>query len=128
MERKDQPKFSEVKATWFDRDEVATKEETASSSADGPEYLIRAPHRSAEEAKDAAKSKAEDLRRASGSASFEIDGDPNARAEAFAVVSGVRSRVDGTWRATTVTHSFSGSGPYTTSVECELPESGDADA
>ena len=31
--------------------------------------------------------------------------------------------VDGVWRASTVTHSFSSTAPYTTQIECELPDS-----
>ena len=38
------------------------------------------------------------------------------------IVSGVRTMVDGVWRATSVTHNWSAGGAYTTSLECELPK------
>lgn len=63
----------------------------------------------------------EDLRRGEAKATFEIDGNPYARAEAYVAVSSIRSGVDGMWRSTSVTHNWSSSGAYTTQLECELP-------
>jgi phage protein D len=120
--RKDKPKHSTVTATWFDRDEVERKEVSVSASAEGPDFLLRDPYASEAEAKENAEAKSKELQRGEASASFEIDGDPMARAEAYVEAIGLRDQVDGKWRATTVTHNFSSTSPYTTSIECELPD------
>ncbi|MBC6714807.1 late control protein D [Aurantimonas sp. DM33-3] len=121
---KDKPKHKTVKATWFDRDEAKTKELEEESFGEGPVFLLREPFPSEEDAKEAAKAKAEDLKRGIGTASFEIDGNPYAMAEADVEAYGIRSLVDGTWRAQTVTHTFSGSAAYSVTVACESPEAG----
>ena len=121
VSRQDKPKHRRVKATWFDRKAAERKEVESNASEDGPEYLLREPYQDEDEAKEAANAKAQDLKRSEAKASFEIEGNPHARAEAYVIVSGVRTMVDGVWRATSVTHNWSSSGAYTTSLECELP-------
>ena len=91
VSRKDKPKYGKVKAKWFDRENVESKEVDTSSSDDGPDFLIRTPFKTEEEALDAVKTKAEDLRRGTATAEFTIDGNEQARAEAQVVVSGIRS-------------------------------------
>lgn len=124
VSRKDQPKHKKVKATYFDRKTAKRKEVEADASDEGPEYLLRQPFQSEGEAQDAADSYASDLQRNEGSATFEIDGNPHARAEAHVLVSKIRSLVDGVWRAVTVTHNWTAGGAYSTSLECELPRAG----
>lgn len=120
--RKDKPKHSKVKATWFDRQKAQRMEVEASASGEGPEFLLREPYQSEGEAQDAADAQAQALKRGEALASFEVEGNPHARAEAHVFASGIRSLVDGVWRATTVTHNWTSGGPYVTSVECELPK------
>lgn len=120
--RKDKPKHQKVKATWFDREAVERKEVEATASSEGPDYLIRSPFQSESEAKDAADAQAQELKRGEARAQFEVEGNPHARAEAHVFASGIRSLVDGVWRAVNVTHNWTSSGPYTTSIECELPK------
>ncbi len=119
---KDKPKHTKVKATWFDRKKVERKEVEEKAGSEGPDYLIRKPYNSEAEAKAGAKARAGELKRGEASATFTINGDPNARAEAYVSAQGLRSNVDGLWRATTVTHNFSATGAYTTSIQCELPK------
>lgn len=118
---KDEPKHSEVKATYYDRGKNTREVVKKSTGLEGPEFLIRAPYQDKKEAELAANAQAKELVRMQGDATFEIDGEPFAQAEAWAEVSGCRPRVDGLWRVTTVTHSFSASGAYTTSLACEVP-------
>lgn len=122
--RKDKPKHSKVEATYFDREKVETVTIEASVGSEGPTFLMRAPFQDATEAAVAAEAQARELQRGEASASFSIDGLPSARAEAFVVAANIRDQVDGNWRAKSVTHNFSASGAYTTSVECELPDGG----
>ena len=120
---KDKPKHSTVKATWFDRAEAKTKDLQEESFGEGPVFLLREPFPNEEEARNAAKAKADDLKRGIGTATFDIDGDPWAMAEADVEVYGIRSLVDGKWRAETVTHTW-GDAAYKTTVACESPDAG----
>ncbi|QPC87151.1 late control protein D [Mesorhizobium sp. NBSH29] len=122
VSRKDKPKHKKVKATWYNRKKAKREEVTANASADGPDFLIRAPAQSKAEAQKQANSKANELKRAEAKASFSVEGNPHARAEAHVIASNIRSMVDGVWRSVTVTHNWTSGGPYTTSIECELPK------
>lgn len=117
----DEPQHSEVEATYYDRAKNERKAVTEGTGLEGPKLLLRSPYSEEGEAKRAAKAKAEELKRIKATASFEIDGDPFAQAEAIAEVTGCRPRVDGRWRIKTATHNFSATGPYTTSLQCETP-------
>jgi phage protein D len=121
---KDEPKHGEVEASWYDRARNEREVVTESTGLEGPKFLLRAPFQSREDAERAAKAQARELQRMQGDATFDIDGEPFAQAEAWALVRGVRSNVDGLWRVTNVTHQFSSAGPYTTSLTCGVP-SGD---
>lgn len=122
---KDEPKHKEVEATYYDRKKNKREIVTVQTGMDGPKFLMRTPFQDEEEAKAAAESHAKELLRMRGDATFEIDGDPFAMAEAWAVVSGCRTRVDGAWWAKSVTHQFSADGPYRNSIQCAAtPEEG----
>lgn len=121
---RDDPKYKEVEATYYDRDKNSRETVKEETGLDGPTFLIRQPYQNKQDAENAVKSQAQALVRASGEANFEIDGEPFAQAEAYAVVSGCRERVDGLWRIKTVTHQFSSTAPYTTSLACTAPPLG----
>lgn len=122
--QKDQPKHSEVEATYYDRKKNKREVVTESTGLEGPKFLMRCAYQEKDEAQRAAKSQAEELVRLCGEATFEIDGEPFAQAEAYAVATGCRPGVDGLWRIKTVTHNFSSTGPYTTSLACTAPSKG----
>lgn len=67
------------------------------------------------------QSMARELTRAQAEATFVVEGEPFAQVEAHVTANGCRSLVDGPWRVKTVTHSFSAGGPYTTSLQCDVP-------
>lgn len=117
----DEPKHSEVEATVYNRSKNERETVSESTGLEGPKFLIRAPFQDKDEAKRAAAAKAKELVRAQAEATFTIDGEPFAQAEAWAEVSGCRPRVDGLWRVKSVTHNFSASAPYTTTLQCEVP-------
>jgi len=119
---KDKPKHAEVEASWFDRESAERKTLSVEVGSEGPKFLMRAPFQDEAEARLAAEAQAKTLQRGEASASFSIDGSPHARAEAYVYATNIRSIVDGKWRAVSVTHNFSSSAPYTTGVECELPD------
>lgn len=118
---KDKPKHNEVVATYFDRGKVEPVEVKVAVGSDGPKFTIRTPFQTETEARHAADTTAHELKRGEGSASFEIDGDPWASAEAYVQAEGLGPTADGLWRAVTVTHNWSGTSAYNTSIECELP-------
>jgi len=120
---KEKPKHTEVESKWYDRREKKWEIEKVPLKRPGGDvpYRIRQPFQDKDEAKESAQASADELSRNQGTASFEIDGDPNAAAESKAIVSGVRANVDGEWFIKTATHNFSSSSPYTTTLECELP-------
>lgn len=121
MTEKDEPKYSEVEATHYDRAKNERKTVKEPTGLEGPKFALRAPQKDEADAKQAAKARAEDLKRAQAEASFTIDGDPFAMAEAIARVVGVRRRVDRDWKVKQATHTFSGSAAYTTELQCEVP-------
>lgn len=118
---KDEPRYGNVETTTYDRAKNERKTVIATTGLEGPTFRIRAPFQTEEDAKRAAEAKTKELIRAQGEASFTIDGEPFAQAEAFADVRGVRSRVDGLWKVKTATHNFTGSAAYTTELQCEVP-------
>lgn len=122
---KEKPKHSMVETKWFDRRKVKYEVEQAplTKGQGKVPFRIRPPFQDQDEAREAAEGEAGELSRNQGTASFELDGEPFATAESFAVVSGVRAGVDGQWFIKTATHNFSSTGPYTTSIECEVPVS-----
>lgn len=117
----DEPKHGNVTATWYDRKKNKREEHKEKTGLDGPDFLMRKPFQNQNEARRAARSHAKRIKRQQSEAQFEIDGDPFAMAEALVEVSGCRSNVDGVWRAVTVSHQFSSSAPYITSLQCEHP-------
>ncbi|MEN5275747.1 late control protein D [Brucella sp. TWI432] len=128
VSEKDEPKHSNVEASYYDRGKNEKKTVSEDTGMDGPKFVIRTPHQDAEEAKRSAKSQAKKLVRDSKEATFEINGEPFAQAGAQTVASGCRSNVDGIWSTKTVVHNFSASGAYSTSLSCtEANEKNSAD-
>jgi phage protein D len=129
----DNQAYSSVAASYYDRGKNEKKTEvcTVENPRGDPQawnglpvWNIREPYENQAAAKRAAKAKAADIQRAQGSATFEINGDPFALAEATAIVSGARKDVNGNWRVKSASHSFSATSPYTTTLSCDVPESG----
>lgn len=120
----EEPRHSSVEASTYDRGKNAAETVTAPTGLTGPVFVMRQPYDSKEAAERAAKAKASDLIRAQAEATFEIDGDPWAMAEAWVTASGIREGVDGDWRVKTASHTFSASAPYTTSLQCDYPSGG----
>lgn len=121
VNERNEPKHSEVEATYYDRARNQVVPVTESTGLDGPVFRMREAFENEVIARGAAKGMARELSRMQGEATFEIEGAPFAQAEAFALVSGCRPNVDGRWRIKTVTHNFSATGIYTTTLESETP-------
>lgn len=120
---RDDTEHSTIEATYFDRDGNRRETLEVSTGLGGPSFVIRSPQASRESAQLVAEAQAKKLERGTREASFEIDGEPFAQAEAIAVVRGCRTNVDGRWSIETATHNFSATGAYTTSLTCKKPNS-----
>lgn len=117
---KDKPAHEKVEASWFDREEAELETVEEDASDHGPVYRIREPFPTEDEAKEAARSKAIDIRRGEATATFEVEGDTEARAEMLLQCSGVRSKVDGLWSIERVEHRVDGT--FTTMITAKPPE------
>ncbi|MBB4287834.1 phage late control D family protein [Roseospira goensis] len=121
---KDREKHGTIQARTYDRGRVEAVEVEAGDGSTGVAYRFREPFPSAAEAQAAVNAKAAALKRAEGSATFTLEGDPAMAAERPVEVIDVRAGVDGRWTPMRVEHRWSADG-YTTVVECETPGSGD---
>lgn len=116
------PRHGRVAAKWFDRAKGKTVFEIEKTGLEGPLMVLPHVFKSADEAKEAAKSAGVDANRKTGSGTVTIEGTPAATAEADVyLTTGWRPEVAGKWRAKTVTHTFD-EGGYTTQVAVEAPE------
>ncbi|MEE7478405.1 hypothetical protein [Methylobacterium hispanicum] len=107
-----------AQAHTFDRKKVKRIDVDAGQGA--ITYRLREAFKSEAEAKKAAEAKLSDLKRGTGSATFEIEGDPDAAAECPVLPSGVPTKLAQRWNAIRVEHRFQDD-KYVTSLECELP-------
>lgn len=124
------PRYGKVRAPYLDQKTGKREvEEAETGFDDGPEYPIRHPLASKDDARQAAEAKAAELSRNTGTGSFELYGRPDASAGAVVIASGFRKEVSGERRAHAVEHVFeSGSGGgFTTKVEVKAPEKGKRD-
>lgn len=107
-----------VQAHTFDRKDVKRIDVDAGQGE--ITYKLREPFKSRDEAKKAAEAKLSNLNRGALTATFEIEGEPDAAAERPVTVSGIRTKVDGTWNTTRAEHRFENDS-YTVTLECETP-------
>lgn len=111
--------YGQVKTRYLDR--TTQKEKTVSAGADSgglPAFEDRQLYPSQAEAQKAADSRLQSLRSGEVRVSITMPGRPELNAEGLITLSGFRPELDGTWNVKRVTHDLSGSGGYTSSVEC----------
>ncbi|MCF3934993.1 hypothetical protein L1787_16435 [Acuticoccus sp. M5D2P5] len=119
-------KHDKVEATWFDRQKSQLEiveapvphSEIGVSGTAAPTFRIRKPYPTKELAEHAARSKAASLGRDEASATFEINGDANVRAEMDVIAMGIRSMVDGNWVSDNVEHRW-GTDAARTTITCK---------
>lgn len=120
------PDHGSFTTRWYDPKAATHKTETSDTQGTG-----KATHSHAYKAatQDAAKAqansnKAELDREKGGCDGITIDGTPDAQAGAPCTVSGIRDGVDGTYLISSVTHSLSRSGGFTTRLSLKQPTGG----
>jgi phage protein D len=122
VSRKKKPEHGKAEASVFDRKKVRRVDVDAGGTGRGGEitFRFREPFKTTEEARRAAEAKLGELSRGERSATFEIEGEPEARAEEPVIAQGIKPGVDGTWNPTRVEHVWADSG-FSTSLTCEAP-------
>lgn len=113
--------YGGVRAYWHDLDS-AQRREVVEGDADGRVQSLTKTYPTEEEAREAAASKLRATSKGKDTLTVNaMPGNPRLAAEQPVQATGFRAGVDGAWVATRVEHKLSGSGGYTTDLECELP-------
>lgn len=117
------------KVRWYDKKEAKYKEEqvqvSGASQGAQADLTQRFKATDKDQAKRQAQSNKDEADRGKGGGSISLDGEPRARAQAACTVSGIRAGIDGIYKITNATHTYSRGGGYTTDCELEQP-SGEA--
>ena len=106
-------------AEWDTGDEDPETETDAEA-----EHTSRFPHPTKAHAQSKSKSNSKEADRDRGTGTVVIDGEPSAQCEAPCQVTGARAGVDGTYKISTVEHSYTRGGGYTTSLGLVQPTGG----
>ncbi|MEO0496273.1 MAG: hypothetical protein AAF141_02735 [Pseudomonadota bacterium] len=110
----------EVEGSFFDAAKGTVDREKVESSGQKSRMQIPHPFATKELAKLAAKAMGQQLQRFTGSASFQMAGNPTAQAGAQAIPVGYGPDVDGNqWEAETVTHDIEPETGWMTTVDCQ---------
>ncbi len=117
----DRPKHKESQGSFWDPKKATRETEKQSGGAEKAIHQIGKYFSDGkEEAGEAAKSKADELKRSEKTVDLTIDGDPSIMAEMKILIVGLRTGVDDLYRIKTVTHTIDGNG-YSTKIQGELP-------
>jgi phage protein D len=129
------PGYGQVKASYFDKDEMVRKWVGQGISAGdggvglankfGGAFNIGQLFNSEAEAKAAASSQAENFKRAEVQATFDLaKGDPWIRDQQTLIVTGMRDGINGSYVIDKVTHSYIKSTGIKSNMECKAPGDG----
>ena len=121
------PRYNRSVVRWYDNKEAKWMREMVEISDQTARVPLVDTKKFADKdrAKDRAEANAEEVKRGKGGGTITIDGDPAAVAQALCIVTGIRAGIDGSYRITQATHSFSREEGWTTSLDLEHPQ-GDA--
>lgn len=118
---KDRERFGAVKARWHDQGK-AKKQEVTEKNGEGPVFTLRETYPTEAEAREACKAKLAEAQRREADISIEMEGRPDASAEAKIILAGVSRKLDGEYVAKQVRHILKGTKPgYRTQIEGEPP-------
>jgi len=120
--------FTEHIVRWYDVKEAKWKTEKVTVDNPGgakASLTDRFKHADSDRAKSRAKSNKDEADRKKGGGTIKLDGEPAARSQAEAEVSGIRPGINGTYKVTKAVHARDRHGGYQTTVTLEQP-GGDA--
>lgn len=113
--------YGAVRAYWHDL-RTAQRREVVVGQPGGRVQSLTKTYPTEDEAREAAASKLKATSKGKDTLTVSaMPGNPRVAAEQPVQAVGFRAGVDGEWVATRVEHKISGSGGYTTDLECELP-------
>ena len=117
------PRQKKVKARYYDRKEAKWKETEAEVEDEGAAATETKRHTVADEDEGKSRNRSDkaDAETDKGGGSAEIEGDVRAMPEGKFVLTGARPGIDGTYRIEGVTHRYSKSSGFTTSLDLKLP-------
>jgi phage protein D len=129
------PGYGQVKAAWFDKDQMIRKWVGASVGGSdsgvglankfGGAFNIGQLFNSQEEAQQAANAQAENFKRAEVQALFDLaKGDPWIRDQQTLLVTGMRDGINGSYVIDKATHTYIKSTGIKSALECKLPGDG----
>jgi phage protein D len=114
--------YKQSKVRWYDAKKAKWMVETVHIGDGDADLTETFAHADKDKATKKAGANAEDAKRGKGGGSVTIDGNPAAKSQASAMVSGVRAGIDGQYRITTARHSYTRSAGWTTSCDVEQPQ------
>ena len=128
IEPKGRPQYGKVRGAYIDQDTGKRQMTSANTGMEGPEFTIRDPFPTREQAEKGALAEARRLTRNTGDGHFELAlGRPDAQAEADVTAgSSFRTGVAGNWRAEAVEHTFDDNG-FRTKIEIKAREDGSSE-
>ncbi|KAK6020746.1 phage late control D protein [Ostertagia ostertagi] len=122
------PQYGKVRGAYIDQDTGKREITDANTGMEGPDFTIRDPFPSKEQAEKGALAEARRLTRNTGDGDFELAlGRPEAQAEADVIAGpSFRTGIAGNWRAEAAEHVFDDNG-YRTKVEIKANEDGSSE-
>ncbi len=116
------PRYNRSVVRWYDAKEAKWKQETVQISDETARVPLVDSRKFADgqRAKDRAESNAKEVERGKGGGTVTLVGVPEAQAQGLCRISGVRSGIDGNYRVSEATHSFSRDGGWVTVCDLSL--------
>ncbi len=115
--------YGSVESTYFDRSQGKQLSVKYCTNLQGPTRRLRGCYPCKEEALAAAASESDRLCRSMGSGSLSLEGRPEIMADQPLLLQGFR-KINGPWKAETVTHRYEKQSGYTTDITLEAQDKG----
>ena len=117
-------RYRKAKVRHYDAKEAKWKVEEVEINDEGAKADLNETVKAADkdQAKDRAKSNAEESKRGKGGGSITIDGDAAAQSQAPITISGIRAGIDGEYRITSASHTLTRGAGWITQCEVEQPQ------
>ena len=117
------PRYDRSVVRWYDRKDAKWRKETIQLMDEAARVPLMETRKSGDRdrARDRADGNAEEAKRTKGGGTITLIGAPEAQAQGLCRITGVRSGVDGDYRVSEATHSYSRNGGWVT--VCDLQSS-----
>jgi len=118
------PRYNRSVVRWYDNKEAKWKEETVQISDETARVPLIDTRKFADQgrARDRAESNAKEAERGKGGGQITIDGEPEAQAQGLCRIAGLRAGINGEYRVSEATHSFSRDSGWVTVCDLQLSD------